>query len=122
MGGEFHGVDGQLDIHVAFDLTAAFAVSVFLGRFGDHGEAVIVQPVDQRADRRVIVVFQQRGVVERPQHLAAAHEFVAQQFVINVKAQRLGRGVEVRPIDKKSQSLVFVKHKKSFRYARQPRN
>jgi hypothetical protein len=51
MLGDLHGIDGEFDVHVAFDLATAGLVNKFLGRFGDHGVAVIVEPVDQRADR-----------------------------------------------------------------------
>ncbi len=49
--GHLHHVDGQLDIHVALDLAAAGGVGELLGRLGDHGVAVIVEPIDQRPDR-----------------------------------------------------------------------
>jgi SAM-dependent methyltransferase len=73
---QFHGIDRQLDVHVALDLPAALAVGVFLGGLGHHREAVVVQPVDQRPDRRVFLALEQRGVVEGAQQLAAAHEFL----------------------------------------------
>jgi hypothetical protein len=85
MRGGFHGIDRQLDIHVALHLAAAIGVGEFLRRFGHHGEAVVMQPVDQRTDRGILVVFQKRGVVERPQKLAALHEFLPQELVIDVE-------------------------------------
>jgi hypothetical protein len=55
MPGEFHGVDGQLDIHAALHPAAAARVGEFPGGFGDDGVAVVIEPVDQRPDRRVLL-------------------------------------------------------------------
>ena len=46
--GQLQHVDGELDIHVAFDPAAAQRIGEFLGGFGDQGVAVIGQPVGQR--------------------------------------------------------------------------
>ena len=48
--GEFHGIDRELDIHVALHLAATAGVDEFLGRFGDDGIAVVIKPIDQRTD------------------------------------------------------------------------
>jgi hypothetical protein len=42
------GMCRQFDIHVALDLAAAAGVDEFLGRLGDDGIAVVIQPVDRR--------------------------------------------------------------------------
>ena len=52
MLGHLQDVDGELDVHVALDLAAAHGVGEFLGRLRHHGVAVVIQPVDQRPDRR----------------------------------------------------------------------
>jgi hypothetical protein len=80
MGGELQRVDAELHVHVALDLPAAERVGVFLGGLRAHGEAVVVQPVHQRADRGVFVVLEERGVVEGAHELAAAHELGAQSL------------------------------------------
>ena len=46
MLGHLEHVDGELDVHVALELAAAHGVGEFLGRLGDHGVAVVVQPID----------------------------------------------------------------------------
>lgn len=92
---QLHGVDAQLDIHVAFDFSTTLAVGVFLGRLGDHGVAVVMQPVDQRPDRRILVILEQGGVVERAQQFTATHELRAQQLVVDIEPKRLAGGVEV---------------------------
>ena len=48
---DLHGIDRKLDVHVALDLAAAGLIDEFLGRFGDDGIAVVVEPIDQRPDR-----------------------------------------------------------------------
>src|SRR5690606_15039616 len=107
---KLHGIDGKLDVHVALDLPASLAVGVLLRRLRDHAEAVVVKPVDKRSDRRVVVVLQQRGVVERTQQLAPALEFLPEKLVVYVESQRLCRGVEVRPVDEQREPFVLVEH------------
>ena len=43
---EFHSIDGELDIHVAFDLAATGLVDERFGRFSDDRVTVVVEPVD----------------------------------------------------------------------------
>ncbi len=47
---ELQGVDRELDVHVALDLAPAGRVDELLGRLRDHPVAVVIEPVDQRAD------------------------------------------------------------------------
>src|SRR6201999_2878127 len=101
MLGKLHRIDRELDVHVALDLAAAAGVDEFLGRLGDDGVAVVVQPVDQRADRRIFLILDDRGVIERAYKGAAALEFLQQALVVDVEAERLGGCVEVGAIDKK---------------------
>ena len=75
--GELHGIDGKLDIHVAFDLAAAGLIDEFLGRLGHDRVAVIVEPIDQRPDRRIFLILDNRGVIERAQQIAARLKFLA---------------------------------------------
>ena len=98
-GGELHGIDRELDVHVAFDLAAAGLVDEFLGRLGDDRVAVVVEPVDQRADRGIFLILDHRGVIERAQQIAARLEFAQQPLVVDVEAERLGGGVKIGAID-----------------------
>jgi hypothetical protein len=97
--GELHGVDGKLDFHVALDLAMAAGVDELFGQLGDDGEAVVVQPVDQGADRREFLVLKDRGVIERAPQGALALKFVQQTLVIDIEAQRFRRGIKIGPID-----------------------
>jgi hypothetical protein len=45
-----HRRDREFDIHVALDLPPSRGIDEFLGRFGHDGIAVVIEPVDQRAD------------------------------------------------------------------------
>jgi hypothetical protein len=58
-----HHVDGKFDIHVAFDLAAALRVGEFLDRLCHHCVAVIIQPVDQRANGGVFLIFDECCVI-----------------------------------------------------------
>jgi len=51
MTGERHRIDGELDIHAALRLAAAAGVDELLGELGNDGIAVIVEPIDEGADR-----------------------------------------------------------------------
>jgi hypothetical protein len=72
--GHLQHVDSQLDIHVALDLAPAGGVGELFGRLGDHGVAVVVQPVDQGPDRGILLIFDQRRIVKRAQQVAFAFE------------------------------------------------
>ena len=48
--GKLHRVDCKLDVHIALDLPVAAGVDKFLGGFGNHGEAVVVEPIEQRTN------------------------------------------------------------------------
>src|SRR5258705_12107577 len=90
----------ELDVHVALYLGAAAGVDEFLGRLGDDGVAVVIEPVDQRTDRRVFLIFNDRGVIERAQQRPAALGFLEEALVIDVEAERLGGCIQVGAIDK----------------------
>lgn len=59
MFAHFHHVDGEFDVHIAFDLAATKRVGESLGRLRDHGIAVVIQPIDQRANGGIFFVFDQ---------------------------------------------------------------
>src|SRR5664279_5679726 len=102
MPGELHGVDRELDVHVALDLAAAAGVDEFLGCLGDDRVAIVVEPVDQGPDRRVFLIFNDRSVIERAQQGSPALELLEKSLVINVETKRLGGRVKVRAINEES--------------------
>ncbi len=46
MACEVHGIDREFNVHVALDLAAAGLVDEFLGRLGNDGVAVVIEPID----------------------------------------------------------------------------
>jgi hypothetical protein len=84
--GELHGIDRELDVHIALDLAPAKGIDEFLGGLSDDGIAVVVQPVDQRTDRRVLLILDDRSVVEGAQQRAVTLEFAEKSLVVNIEA------------------------------------
>src|SRR6202023_4288882 len=60
--GQFHRIDRELDVHVALDLAAPAGVDEFLGRLGDDGVAVVIEPVDQGTKRGELLILDYRSV------------------------------------------------------------
>ena len=89
MVGKLHGIDRKLDIHVALDLAPTHRIDEFLGRLGHHGVAVVVEPVDQRPDRGILLVLDERRVVERAHQLTLGAEERKQPLVVDVEASDL---------------------------------
>jgi hypothetical protein len=88
---EFHGIDRNFDSHVPLHLAATARVNKFLGRLGDDGVTVVAEPVCQRADRRVFLIFDDCRVVERAQQSTASIKFLEEALVIDFKAERSRR-------------------------------
>jgi hypothetical protein len=61
--------------------------------------AVIVEPVDQRSDRRVFFTFDECREVKSSNQVAAALEFLQQTSVVHVEAELLRRRIEVSSVD-----------------------
>jgi hypothetical protein len=88
MFGEFQRVDRQLDVHIALDLAAAGGVGELLRRLGHDLVAIVVEPVDQRPDRGIFLIFDQRRVIIGAQQIAALLEIGEQLAVVDVEAER----------------------------------
>src|SRR5207247_140024 len=58
-------VDRQLDIHIALYPAPPHRVGELLGRFCDHRIAIVIEPINERSNRRVLLVLDQGGIVER---------------------------------------------------------
>ena len=107
---DLHGIDRKLDVHVALDLAAAGLIDEFLGRLGDDGIAVVVEPIDQRPDRGIFLILDHGGVVEGAHQITARLEFAQQALVVDVEAERFGRGVEVGAVNEKRDFLDLCRH------------
>ena len=78
----------------------------FLRRFGHQRVAVIVEPIDQRANGRKILILHQRGVISGADEAAVLLEFVQQLAVIDIEAKRFGCGIEIGAVDKQRDAFV----------------
>ena len=78
----------------------AAGVGELLDRLGDHGIAVVVEPIDQGPDRRIFLILDDRGVVERAKYRAATLEFLEQSLVIHIETERLAGRMKIGAIDK----------------------
>ena len=107
---EFHGIDRKLDVHIAFDLAAAGLVDEFLGRLGDDGIAVVIEPIDQRPDRGIFLILDDRGVIEGADQIAARLELAQQPLVIDVEAERFRRGVKIGAVNEERDFFVLCRH------------
>ena len=87
MAGNLHGVDRQFDVHVPFDFATAGLVNEFFGRLGDDTVTIVVEPIDQRPDRRILLVFDHSRIIECAQKIAPRLEFAEQTLVIDIEIQ-----------------------------------
>ena len=85
--GHFHGVHGELDVHVALDLAAAKRVNKFLGGLGDDRIAIVIEPVDQRADRGILLILNQGRVIKGAQQATLGLKLFQEALVVNVEAE-----------------------------------
>jgi len=98
------------DIHVALDLATAGRVRVLLGGLGHHGVAVVVEPIDQRSQRRVLLVLDQCRIVEGADEASLGTEDIEQALVVYVELQRARRGVEIGTVDEQGDFLLWIKY------------
>jgi hypothetical protein len=68
---DLHCVDRKFDVYVAFDFPPTRLIEEFFGCFGNHGEPVVVQPIEEWLERRMFIILEDSGVVERSQQRAA---------------------------------------------------
>ena len=100
MLGKLHGINSEFDVHAALYPAMAAGVGELLGRLGDHGIAVVVEPIDQGADRRIFLILDDRSVIERAKYCAATLEFLEESLVIYIETKRLAGRMKIGAIDK----------------------
>jgi hypothetical protein len=59
---DLHRVDRKFGVYVVFDLPSTGLIDEFFGCFGNHGEADVVQPVEQLLERRMFIILEDNGV------------------------------------------------------------
>ena len=84
------------------------AVGEFLERLGDDRKAVIIEPVDQRAQGREFLILGHRRIIERAHQHALAREKFQQALVVDVEGKSLGRAIEIGAIDKEGELFLGV--------------
>ncbi len=63
------------------------------------------KPIDQRSDRGVLLIVDQRRIIEGPDQLSLATEQREQPPVVDVETQSLGSGIKIGAVDKESDAL-----------------
>src|SRR5215470_7300031 len=81
------------------DLAPAGLIDEFLGRLGHDAVAIVVEPVDQRPDRRIFLVLGHGGVIECAQEIAARVKLAQETLVVDIETERLGGGVEIGAVN-----------------------
>ncbi len=80
-------------------LRRPLSVDILLARLGDCRIAVVVEPIDQRTDRGIFLILEDRGVVEGAQQIAASLQLLQQLLVVDIEAQRFRGCVEIGAVD-----------------------
>ena len=61
---------------------------------------VVVEPIDQRANRGIFLIFDDRCVVERPQERASALELREEPPEINIEPERFAGRMQIWSVNK----------------------
>ena len=77
----------------------AVGVDKFLGGLRNNGEAVVSEPIEQRTNCGELLIFDDRGVIERAYQRSMALKFLQKPLVIDIEAERLGRRIKIGPVD-----------------------
>src|SRR6478672_10702797 len=100
MSGEFHGIDREFDMHIALHPAPSAVIQEFLGWFGDDGVAVVIEPVEQGSNRRILLILNDRCVIKRSNEISASLHLQEELLVINVEAKCFGSCIDVGAVDK----------------------
>ena len=95
-----HGVDRELDVHVALDFTPSGGVDEFLRRLRHHRITVVVEPVDQADDRGIFLIVDQGRVIEGSNQASLALEFLEKTLVVDIESESFRAGIEICPVNK----------------------
>src|SRR5262249_9663618 len=98
-GRNFHRVDGELDIHAAFDLAPASLIDEFLCRLGHDAVAIVIKPIDQGPDRRVLLVLDYGGIIKTAQQITPPLQIPQQTRGVDIKTERFGGRIEVGAVN-----------------------
>src|SRR5262249_54003310 len=93
----------------ALDLAAAGGVGELLGRLGDHGVAVVVEPVDERPDRRGLLVLDQGGIGEGANQMALFGKELQKPLVVDVETGGGPGGIQVGAVNEQRDAFFWIK-------------
>jgi hypothetical protein len=85
-------------------------IDEFLGRLGHDAVAVVIEPVDQRPDRRIFLVLDDSGVIECTQEIAARVKLAQETLVVDIETERLGGGIEIGAVNEQCDFFRFGFH------------
>src|SRR5665213_2943417 len=106
----FEHVDRQLDVHVALDPAPPQRIGELLGRLGDHGVAVVIEPIDQRPDRRIFLILHQRSIIKGADQASLRPKKIKQTLIIDIEIETSRRGIKVGAINKNGDTLLRVEN------------
>jgi hypothetical protein len=86
--GQLHRVDRKFNAYVALLLTASLAIIKLFRWFRDNGEAVVVEPIDQRPQRGELLILDDHGVIGCAHQRTATLKLRQQALVVDVEAER----------------------------------
>jgi len=114
MIGEFHRIDGKLNIYVSLYFAAADTIEVFLRCLRNNGIAIIVEPIEQRPDQDVILIFNDSGVEERAHYRPTTLKLLEKAVVIDAEPKHLGGCVEIGTVNKQCDLAAVSGHLLKF--------
>ena len=103
-----HRVDGKLDVDLAPRLPT-LTVPVLLRRLGDRRVPIVLEPIDERAERVRPVVVDQRRIIERAHELGLLAKHMQQPLEVDAEAERSTGGVKVRAVNENPEALARKK-------------
>ena len=74
---------------------APLAIVKFFRWFRNNGEAVVVEPIDQRPQREELLILDDHGVIECAHQRTATLKFRQQALVVDIEAERPCGGMSV---------------------------
>ena len=89
-------IECQFHIHIAFNTPfAGFRIGKFTGQFADNGKSIVIQPVNQRAQRRKFLILGKGGVIIGADQIGVSAEITMQLGVIDIHVQCPRRRVKI---------------------------
>src|SRR5579863_1623096 len=108
MFSQLHCIYGKIDPQVAaFYFPSTTRIDVFLRSLRDDRITVIVEPIDKRSDSRMVLIFNDRRIVEGPDQSASAGKHRKQTLIVDVKTNCFDRAVKVWSVNKERGSSRF---------------